>query len=873
MPVTILPPLDPSAAPVAFAVREVTAALERAGIEGDVIAGTTDCDGLPQDVAALVPEVADSYALGPVEGGCAVIGRDMRGLVFGLLRLANRIAVHGTEALAATEARSPAFRHRAFFDGPGTRLPKGAPPEAELELLLRHGCTFNPLASMTELADLEAIDARLVEGRDDLRTLAARTKEALAPKLRMHTEWLIEPELDCAPFEDLSPIYERIIKLWDAEVSEDGVAISQALDRPWELWKDMLRSALAACPECTSVRSSMGDFSELRMIWRAHGPASEALGPAGGMRRFVEAARQVVVEEFGRRLTVSAWGNPPDVYPLNDPASLRKIFHGHSRGEGITLLSNECEHDFYLGSPFNGNFGVSEVDHGIMFQGQREYQGLGDLPVYIGPRLRDRLSRCAKLGADDMAVARLWWSRNLYTEGVCWTWWNLYAWYRATWEPTGDPWEWARDCCRIRFGREGAEELADALMMTEELARRLFEMPGWSGSKRDAYAITHRCVFTDGRHYWRVTADPHGEAYRENHVRGRVPALLAEMDATDALADSVLDSAQTAFDRMGDTAPRESVLESFEHLRAVARVLTHYQRALLLWHYKDEPDLNRRAAEEARERCKRHALAALEAFSDYRARFTLYKDGGMVPLLRWYLRELGESLPLAPEEEIVLPIPWGERGGNGGTSASANGNRTNAWPEAAYAENLQLAASYGDPDAVGYAASFQMMAWSGALSVLVDVIDPDPPCGIRADRLYRSDSVSLTFDTNADGREDAIFYLLLDGDTGEPILLTHMRDMVQYSLNYEERYLSPENDPGTSLSFERREGGYSWHAVIPWSMLGGFDPEGGMPLGVSVMANNAAKTHPGFRLRLHYPDVPEWRDAPPVTFAYGRVER
>ena len=191
---------------------------------------------------------------------------------------------------------------------------------------------------------------------------------------------------------------------------------------------------------------------------------------------------------------------------------------------------------------------------------------------------------------------------------VCWTWWNLYAFYRASWDPTGDPWEWARDCCILQFGRPGAEVLADALMMTEEIATRTFHVTAFSGAKRDAYAITHRCCFTDGRHYYQIVKDPHEIAYKVNHVRGKVPAFLKKMEETRKLSQAMLERARIASVRMGSSPHAQPVLESFKHFSALVEILTHYQQALVLRYYKDESGLEDTIQAAARADCAYHAV-------------------------------------------------------------------------------------------------------------------------------------------------------------------------------------------------------------------------------------------------------------------------
>ena len=60
-----------------------------------------------------------------------------------------------------------------------------------------------------------------------------------------------------------------------------------------------------------------------------------------------------------------------------------------------------------------------------------------------------------------------------------------------------------------------------------------------------------------------------------------------------------------------------------------------------------------------------------------------------------------------------------------------------------------------------------------------------------------------------------------------------MRDMVLGSRDYEDRSKAIPPDPGAQIAFEETDSGYNWECLIPWSMLGNFDPSGDVPLGVN----------------------------------------
>ncbi len=845
----VAPPLEADAPPMRYVCGLVEAAGESLVGQASVHVATIESFGSSADLTANVPETSEGFALCPVpeEQAVYVVGRDWHGALYGMIWLAERLAIEGAAALERQDARAPAFRYRDRVDlGANTPAPERG-PQSVFELDLRHTCNARNIVSARSYIYLDEVDPRLVTGVENHRRTVDARRAALREQIAALKAWGLEPVSGCGPFLDIGDI-DKVIEVFGEEVSEDGLTLSPALDKPWEIWQAYQRLFLRDFPEIGGLRASMQDFPQRYQIAAARGPKAEALGPVGGFQRMVERAYDVVVDEFGKRMIITSWGNPPDTYPLNDPQALRTIFENISP-RNICLQNNHCEHDFYLPSPFNDNFGVTNIPQGIMIQMDREYEGQGYLPVYIGPRIRDDMSRCRRLGATETAEGRMWYSKNFY-EPLSWTRWNLYAWYRACWEPEGDPWEWARDRAVIEFGPEGAEPLADALMMTQEIARRTFYVNGFSSRKRDAYAITHRKCFTDGRHYYQIVKDPHGDAYRDNHVRGKVPLLLAEAEETRALSAAMITQAEAATREMRSADDAERVIESFRHFDAIVNLLTHYQQAIWLWYYKDEPDLPASAARDAREQCAFHARRALDLFAAYKADYGLYRDAGMAPLLRRYLRELGAELPPAAEPPTVLAIPRIH------TTFAIDGRLGDeGWPEPA----LTLT----DND---YAVALRFARGDEALYVSAEVQDT-PAVPIRVGRVYRADSIGILFDTDNDEREDAIYYLLLDDATGKPCLLTIMRDMVLASRDYEDREKAPANDPGTAVAMMETPGGYTWECAIPWSMLGGIGPDSESTLGLAVAASDADA--PGqLARRLWYPAVPDWRDPPPYVFAY-----
>jgi hypothetical protein len=406
----------------------------------------------------------------------------------------------------------------------------------------------------------------------------------------------------------------------------------------WELYRAQLRETLTKFPEVDYVRPSLSDFPARYHVYDCKGPNCRNLPDAEALRLACQAAWDVVVGEFQKTLVISSWGNPPESYPLNMPEPYRYIMDGLP-DHGIISLVNNTQHDFYLTSPFNPVIGTVKRPQGLKFEVTPEYAGEGFLPVYIGPALRERLGRAVELGADDIVEGRLWEGKGLWTRDVLWTRANLYALFRASWEPQGDPWEWARDWAALTFGPDGASELADALGLSEELARRTFWVHGYSGAKGHAYAITHRSVFTDGTHYFRWTAQPHLTAYRQNQMRGQLAVAVAEADDALALRDRMMARWHAARARMRNPELRAACDRDFEHFSALADVLNPYEAAMLLWAHTKDAGLSPDELCESSRECVKYARRAAAAYSRYRAQFDLYRDAGLTQMLAVYVRD------------------------------------------------------------------------------------------------------------------------------------------------------------------------------------------------------------------------------------------
>lgn len=644
--------------------------------QGDIVIGASSpaVKALLKSGRLSLPEniKADGYAIRQLGGVTVVAGANTRGDLYGALWLAERARLK-PQALRSLEClREPAFALRNFSDGHGHREPPGRGMEGWFQESLRYGMnTDTPILtpSTLRLAKAYHLDAQTGTG-----------------------------PFGCLPVDDL------IAKYGD-QVSESPGQLCPLKPKVWDIYREQLRELLRAHPEVDFVRASLSDFFEEYHVYDCRGPNCRDLPDREALRLALKAAWDVVAGEFDKTFIISGWGNPPETYPLNVPEDYRYIMSGLP-DHGIISLVNNTQHDFYLTSPFNPVIGIANRPQGIMFQVTREYAGAGFFPVYIGPMIRERIARFNDTGFGALVEGRLWEGEELWTRDVLWTRANMYALFRASWEPDGDPWQWARDWAALTFGPEGSAELADALCLTEELARRTFWVHGYSGKKAHAYAITHRNVITDGTHYFRWASLPHLTAYRQNQMRGKLQEALASADGALDLRQRMMERWRAARALMRNPKMRDACDRDFEHFSALVDVLNPYQRAMLLWaHAKDEGISTGERCWASRESV-RYARQTTEAWRRYRSRFDLYLDSGMTEMLDIYVRDCAglsarrDVIAAQPGKATRLDLAVFNNSAPQGLRAEVSLQLPNLWT--ASPRRQRVNAAYGERKAVAF---------------------------------------------------------------------------------------------------------------------------------------------------------------------------
>ncbi len=207
--------------------------------------------------------------------------------------------------------------------------------------------------------------------------------------------------------------------------------------------------------------------------------------------------------------------------------------------------------DFWRYNFPNPCIGVGDVPQIIEFQCQREYEGKGAYPNYVGPHV----AAGHRLAAEKGAVGVWHWHHGggwggpfLATD--LWNDANIYVSAHLAWTPMADPEDLAREWATITFGAKAADDITELLMLSTEAVRkqRYFEV----------YSKKH-FGWTPARNWMRD--DKIRGARRLSPIyadaKGQVDAMIAEKEEALQLVGEMLRLAKAAQPKIG--AAKKSV--------------------------------------------------------------------------------------------------------------------------------------------------------------------------------------------------------------------------------------------------------------------------------------------------------------------------
>ncbi len=613
----------------------------------EVLAG--EVGGLPAELFEAAPglrppETPESYAIGramlrgrPV---LVVAARDRAGLVYGLRRLAEMVAVDpGLRQQPVPVRATPAFGLRLV--GP----PLGDRP-VDPEQAVRWG--FNAVVGppWAGAVDYGAFDPRLAQFGPYQAEAGWRAGQAA--RLRAAVEAARAYGLKVFAPADLPSLPESVVRFYGAEVTDGGRV---CFDRPKT--QELIRFAL------TYVLNEFDlDGVIVRTGENYSGPplVGQALylawcGPGrpvvDGLRTLLE-LEAGVVRATGRVVIQRAWDLGADGFHAS-PEVVRAVTAGLDPPSGLILAFKHTTTDFWQYTGWNPNLldAADGFPRLIEVQGAREYEGKGVFPSYVAPLLvtdgpdpRNPLVRARQQGA-----VGIWlWNVGGGWDGPVprsdlWVDLNAYAVGRLAWDPYANPAALAQAWAVPRFGPAAAEVAAFALASPELVRLMLYTR---------AYA--------DRNGPWA----PNNLWVRDDQVRGgyNLAPIYRAVRQAGKFAEAVAEKEEARL-RMQDWVRRlEKALGQDPSLEARAVLASaHYQASLFelladyftgIFYFYRWLD-SRPAGTEYRELARQRLGAVAGRLEAHRAAAaaagTPFRDAGMMAAVREALAVLDGSAP------------------------------------------------------------------------------------------------------------------------------------------------------------------------------------------------------------------------------------
>lgn len=562
---------------------------------------------------------------GNEQAGDAVL--NVRGCIFGLTYLAERLRLNPRAVFDIDLIRKPAFR---------IRMMSGDSPENALRY--GYNTAFAPVP-LGQAALLEGFDSQFFHQYEKQRNHVMDRRRIFADAVT---------QLDA---------YDL-----DAIAAADGLEFNRALlKRPQAsgMLTDEEPPRVCACsPESQKLNAAVYDelFHDFPGIdyamldLNAANPAEDYFNsapvyreswlncPACEAQGYNEAIAGIMNGEWN---AVAGQGKRTYIHRISDtyadgfhaaPDSYLKILNLLEKHDSMFVSLKFTETDFRRLNAPNQNIGLGDVPQIIEYQCRRTYEGGGAFPNFIGEELS-----AAYLYALDHNAAGAWNRHNdepdrgprLNTD--IWLDANIYAAAHLAWDPHLSADILAREWAQLHYGLENAGDIARLLLISDDAALKMFyfsaydEAAGPHTPENDW--IDHDRIL-DGRALRRIY----------DRARDRVPEMVAEKEEAVHLVERMFVLAAGLVLTDAEKAP---IVNTIRYEQRLARVLRSYTGAYFYFcRWKDTgSSMDRKTAELYVSRWKFDWNAyKSETTAAYTA--SLYVDGGMEATMKSIIAEL-----------------------------------------------------------------------------------------------------------------------------------------------------------------------------------------------------------------------------------------
>jgi hypothetical protein len=271
----------------------------------------------------------------------------------------------------------------------------------------------------------------------------------------------------------------------------DGKQLDLHQDAFWNLYREKYRQVLRELPQVAYVMVRTGENYADRSGGAIFGQMlADRQRPRGSeewvglMQRLINETRKVVVDECGRKLIWRTWdlgnGGFHSSVDLYD-----KVLAGVKERTGLILAVKFVQTDFWRYNDFNPTIGRGGVDQIVEFQCQREYEGKGAFPNYMGPEHAEAIRRLRDLGVKGVwswHTGGGWGGPKLQSDR--WVRLNVEATARLVQQPDADPRALAEQWAVREFGPTAAPTVAEIAMLSPSCVQKLIYVAPYARSHR-----------------------------------------------------------------------------------------------------------------------------------------------------------------------------------------------------------------------------------------------------------------------------------------------------------------------------------------------------------------------------------------------------
>ena len=605
---------------------------------GLVVVGTTNRLANEFDLGVYLPREklrTGSHGITPADapGDSPVLfvyGQGIQGEMFGLTYLAERLRLDPSRVHDVTALRTP------FFP---IRIMSGDPVEKAVQL--GYNTVFTPL-SHNNVVLLEDYDPEFFfqheKERNSVLQRPTQYAEALAAQQAMN--------LDSISSADEFEFHKALLKRpYTAELTRGGADwICFCAQKVWDVYRAKYQEILRRNRDLDAVMVRLGEnyaegdyFGNVpakKEIWD-YCEQCQGTGYTDRIATIINNTWDVVSGEHKRRTIFRTWDTHSDTFHTS-PDMYREILSKIPNKHNLYFSIKYTKTDFWMYNEFNETVGVGDVPQIVEFQCQREYEGKGAFPNYIG----DHAAAGYRFAADRGAAGVWNWNHgggwngpNLKTD--IWNEANIYAAAHLAWDPKLSSEHLAREWATLAFGKEDADTMTRLLLMSDDAVRMLVYFEAYAMAKADPWMPNENWVRDD--------VIKGGDTLRKIYrgAPGQVPTMVAEKEKGVVLVTDMLGLAE---DLTTTSQVRDPVVQTLTYELYWARVLRSYAGAFLyycLWQDTGKESDRRLAHMHARQ-----WKADWDTYTRETPNLTwaasLYHDDGMVDTMNSVISDLAD---------------------------------------------------------------------------------------------------------------------------------------------------------------------------------------------------------------------------------------